>query len=159
MSTETDTLPVFIVKGINWICEVQLDEDDYLNEYNKPFSLEEMAMEAATKSLERLLPLWRPSPEDENADRGFGYDNGVEFDLLNDNAPSFGILLAAFPKGMEENENSAIFVKSYEALANGGYYEISKKMYQDYLKHEKELNEALEALNKNKSKSKKKRKK
>jgi hypothetical protein len=159
--TDTNQLPVMIVQGSNWRAEVRLSEDDFLDENNKERPAWELGAEAAALAIERIFPLWRPEPEDNTVNRQFGVENGVEFELLDNDAPSVGPFLIIFPKGTDENSNATQYLPSYWAFASGGYYEMAKDLEKEYLKYEELAEAAMRDINKdnsNNSKSKKKSK-
>lgn len=97
-----DELPVYIVSGSNWECEVPIDTDDA----SLP-KIEQM-MEAATKAIEILKGV---TPSD-------------NFRILDhDASPYLGVMVHVFLKNT--NPEKGQFVSSYIALANGGFYEDS----------------------------------
>src|SRR5438045_258850 len=97
--TADKQLPVFVVVGPNWQCEVQLDEDD------AEFSHEEQAQEAVTKALEALTGLVEnytiTKPDDEDV-----YVDALTLTYLKNS----------------NKEETTEFVKTYEAYANAGLY-------------------------------------
>jgi hypothetical protein len=129
-----DELPVYIVAGANWTCTVPMEQDDAED------SKEEQAIEAATKAIEVI--------------------NGVNKDLeyhINDkeNTPSFGLALMVYLK--DTDPEKCMFVPSFIALGNGGFYEDSKEAHKQWINYQNQI----EAANKSKPKKKevKKRKK
>jgi hypothetical protein len=103
---ETKQLPIFIVEGANWKAEVGMDE------YNCQFSLEEQALEAATKAIEAFK----------------GIENGVFVRVTNDNenTPFLGPMVRIYVK--TENPKNDMVAFSHIVLGNGGFYSDSIEM-------------------------------
>jgi hypothetical protein len=129
MSSAQAELPIFIVAGANWTCEVKLDEDDVT------FPLESQMMEAATKAIEVFK----------------GATQSDAFTITSDEeSPYIGVTVHVSPKGGDPEKG--MFVYSHVALANGGFYKDSMKAFSAIKKlatqFEKENKEASTKLNK-----------
>lgn len=118
-----DQLPVFVVEGSNWKCEVGLDEDDIL------FDISEQVVEAATKAIEVFK----------------GVSECSSFQVTNnEDSPYVGITLLVYPKDSNSDKEGK-FVYSYIIFANAGFYIdsiISLKALAkeaERLKHENDL--------------------
>jgi hypothetical protein len=114
--TASDELPVYIVSGPNWECEVLLDEDDASLD-----KIDQM-MEAATKAVEIL--------------------NGVlpsdNFSIIDkEEVPYLGSVIQVHLKNT--NPNKAEFIPSFIALANGGFYKESHAAREILEEQEREL--------------------
>jgi hypothetical protein len=121
-------LPVFVVEGSNWTCEVEMDIDD------ADLSLEEQMVEAATKAIESCK----------------GVREGSEVRITDDGLiPHWGLQLVVYPKG-EDPEKSAKAVYTFITLANGGFYMDSAEslaILTMELKKLEEANKAKDAAN------------
>lgn len=123
MDTLNDSLPVYVVNGANWVVEINLDEDDA--DLNK----EEQAIEAATKACEMVNGVLEPNST-------FELEKGSE-------APFIGAVILTYLKGTNPDETMEI-VKSYVALANGGFYMDSLDAHTAYITETKEIEKQQE---------------
>jgi hypothetical protein len=102
----TDELPVYIVHGSNWECEVPL------NEYNAQFDADTQAMEAATQAIAAFK----------------GKENGIFIKLDKDEKePFIGTALIVHLKGEEPTRGRMPY--THMALANDGFYKDATIMY------------------------------
>jgi hypothetical protein len=126
-----EELPVYIITGSNWECEVAVDEDDF----NLKLPALDYMVEAVTKSIEIVM----------------GVVSSDNFRILNhDEAPYVGLMIHVYLKNT--NPDKGAFIPSYLAFANGGFYKESVHAHQMLLEQQ------MEAASKNPSKANKKTK-
>lgn len=98
MDSDTAQLPIWIVQGKNWNCEVELDE------YNSQFSSVLQAEEAGTRAIEQFK----------------GQDRKIELVLQNGKELELGGVVLVYPKGTNPDDGFLLMV--HELLANGAFY-------------------------------------
>jgi hypothetical protein len=104
-------LPVYIVHGSNWHCEVCLDE------YNAEFSKDEQYWEAASKAI--------------MAFKGHAPETGPFVVMDNDDdIPFLGHFTLVVSKGSPIAKG--VFLESWMVLANQGFYQDSRMMQQAF---------------------------
>lgn len=111
-------LPVFVVEGANWTCEVALDE------MNADFIHEEQAFEAATKAVETF--------------KGVVRNDTFEVKDPSGEPPYIGLALFTYLKGSDPDK-TGIYVPAHVALANGGFYRDSHIIFVNFIKHVEEI--------------------
>ena len=120
-------LPIWIIHGSNWTCEVPLDE------YNAQFDEEAQAYEAASQALMAF--------KGQNDKLSIVIDDGED-------VPYLGIIMIAALKGPESkidgiksNEQSQLensrFLPTHIVLANQGFYQESVEMQKLYTRDSK----------------------
>jgi len=123
--TIDEQLPVFVVTGPNWTCEIQLDEDD------ASIPVEEQAIEAITKALETVKQV----------------SELTSIQLSGDDTEAFiGPVIHSYLKGTNPDEGH--FVASFVALANAGFYKESIVLQAAWIK---EFEKAAKANEENKN--------
>ena len=128
--THDEELPIFVVEGANWSCEVLLDEDDFLME------LEEQKMESLTKALELIKGVVEPDK--------------YRLVLTDGDVPYIGPLCSVHIKDTNPEKTQSL-IPSFIAFANGGFY-------MDSLDTQKVLQLEMEKLTPPKQKRSKKKK-
>ncbi len=113
--TADKQLPIYIVSGINWGVEIQLDEDD--SELAPP----EQALEAAAKAMEVFFGIreWHKDAEEEG-----DLIRHEVLQITDNEEPTTGAFLAVCLKG-EEPEKNTLFIPAHIALADAGFYNES----------------------------------
>lgn len=129
MDADIAQIPVWVVQGKNWLCEVPLDE------HNAQFSSILQAEEAGTRAIEQIK----------------GQDRSIEI-KSDDKVIDLGGIIIVYPVGMNPKVNS-FWLMVHELLANGGYYTDSikvetetKKFIEEQAKLEEQALKELEAL-------------
>lgn len=102
-TNDINELPVWVVQGTNWICNVPLDA------YNAQFSSIRQAEESATRAVEQF------QGQDKNLVLTMEAGNSV---------PELGGAILVYPLGTDPKDGFLLFV--YEMLGNAGYYPLSK---------------------------------
>jgi hypothetical protein len=121
MSATSDELPVYLVAGANWDCEIQMDPDD------AECTRDVQIVEAATKAVEVFKGI---------------IDNDT-FKITDDQeSPYLGATLFVQLKGT--NPDKGVFVFSHIALANGGFYKDSFDAYNIVAEEARKLDQLAE---------------
>ena len=120
-------LPVYIVSGVNWSCEIAIDE------FNAQFEQGLQLMEAATRAVEVFKGVRTPPPE------------LILFPHCQGQKPQMGTVLLVTLKGGDPKRAAVIY--THVCLANTGFYADSVKMEQLFLQqHQQALALQAESL-------------
>ncbi len=147
----TFQLPVYVVMGQNWACEVKLNEEDLVlnitdavidfdedtGEIKDVWEYNTLLVEAATKAIEVFEGLKPP-------------DNFELFD--DDEEPYVGGVLYVFLKDSDPDKGS--YIASFIAFGNAGFYKEAQESYELFQKESAAAQKEYEKEKKAKAKKK-----
>lgn len=107
-------LPVFVIEGPNWLCEVEI------NESNQEYPHEEQAIEAATQAVEAF--------------KGSKPNDTFEVKDPNGEPPYMSIVLYTYLKGSDPAK-TCVYIPAHLALGNAGFYKDSFIIFTHFIKH------------------------
>lgn len=115
-------VPVFVVQGANWECDVEI------NEFNSQFPYETQAYEAAAQAME----VYKGKRTNDTFKMVKKENQPVDPDQDQDK-PFIGLALWVYKKGTNEQE-TGLYVPSHIALADSGFYQDSAIIFASFLK-------------------------